>query len=149
MIKFLNTTLCIIFSCCFSACQPPDDGVVLSDTFLIGDWNRAGFCEDQNILTFLENDTYTFIQSLNEDCANNVTFTTRATGTYDFTGDLIILYQEGIEAIDLGTDNVAPEIILTNEEVYEFEQLNDFTFTAKLISRNGMTLQGPTYIYQK
>jgi hypothetical protein len=66
----------------------------------------------------------------------------RETGTYDFTGDLIILYQEDIEVIDLGTNNEVPDIILTNEEVFEFVQLNDTTFTTKLISRNGMTLQG-------
>lgn len=140
--KLIKVLLFVITLTPISGCQPPDDGVVISDTFLEGDWIRSGFCEDQNIWTFRTNETYTLIRSFNTDCEINEVFTVRETGTYDFTGDLIILYQEDIEVIDLGTNNEVPDIILTNEEVFEFVQLNDTTFTTKLISRNGMTLQG-------
>jgi len=96
--KIKYSTL-FILSIFFISCSS-DDG--LDKSLLYGDWFRVERCEDQNILTFNSNGSYSWTESLNESCESNDYPTRRTIGTYEVSGYKIVLKKVATEVIDPG-----------------------------------------------
>ncbi len=93
-----------VFSC------SSDDG--LDKSLLYGDWFEVERCENQNILTFNPNGSYTWLRSGNEDCENNEYSTSQTTGNFTVFGYNLILTRDTFEIIDPGEH--ITEIVLVN-----------------------------------